>query len=79
METTIKHPIDDIVSVKRFCELHPYLCFNRDRFEYLLRNKHKNGIIESGAIVKVGKEYMLKNTEFCDWYYRYININGRDG
>lgn len=78
MNNEEEHPLDKICSVEDFERLHPSLGFNRERFNYILKTKEENGILESGCLVKIGKKYALKYDDFRNWYYRYINIFGRD-
>ena len=73
----VKDLLADVCSVEQFSERYPHLGFNRERFNYLLRNKEANGLLESGVLVKDGKAYKVKASEFSLWYYRYINIYGR--
>lgn len=70
-----KHPLDNICSIEEFCKRHPYLGFNRERFTYILKTQDYNGIMETDCLVKIGRKYYLKDDNFCDWYYKYVNKN----
>lgn len=68
----------DICSIEDFSKKYPYLHFTRERFQYLLRYKKTNGLGECGALVKDGRCYKIKCKIFSAWYYRHINIFGRE-
>lgn len=76
-QKSTENPLTDIMTINEFIELHPTL-MNIDRFNFYLRNRDKNGLAESGALVKIGKRYNIKYTTFSQWLYRHINIYGRD-
>ena len=78
MDKEDKDDLADVCSAEEFAKRYPYLNFTRERFEYLVKNKNKNGLLESGSLVKVGRAYYVKATAFSWWYYRYLNIYGRD-
>tara|TARA_R110000787_G_scaffold250094_2_gene355682 strand:+ start:597 stop:836 length:240 start_codon:yes stop_codon:yes gene_type:complete len=73
----INDNLEDVCTIEEFGHRFPYLAFTRERFNHLLRKKNENGIMESGAIVRVGRRYAVRSGQFRAWYNKYININGR--
>lgn len=78
MKKTNKDELNNICSVEDFAKAYPHLNFTRHRFNYLIRTQDKNGILKEGVIVKDGRGYKVKLVEFGQWYYRHINIYGRE-
>ena len=53
------------LTVKQFVAKHP--AFNVGGIRNLIFLEHKNGLVKSGAIVRIGRKVLIDETKFFSW------------
>jgi hypothetical protein len=62
-------PLYDVVTVETFQAEHPDL-FTKPQLSWLLKTRHKNGLEQLGAILKISRKLYIKKSIFIDWFLR---------
>lgn len=66
-ETTIKTNPDDIFSPKIFVEQNSDILTD-SQLGWLIKTRHKNGLAESGAILKISRKIYIHKPLFFAWF-----------
>ena len=53
------------LTVQQFCDIHK--AFKIGGVRSIIFNEHKNGLAESGAIVRIGRKVLVDQNKFFDW------------
>ena len=61
------NPLDDVVTVDTLHAAHPDL-FTKPQLSWLLKTRHKNGLEQLGAILKISRKLYIKKSIFIDWF-----------
>jgi hypothetical protein len=64
---TTQNQLDDVVTVETLHAAHPDL-FTRPQLSWLLKTRHKNGLEQLGAILKISRKLYIKKSIFIDWF-----------
>lgn len=62
-----QNPLDDVVTVDTLQAAHPDL-FTKSQLNWLLKTRHKNGLEQLGAILKISRKLYIKKSIFIDWF-----------
>ncbi|CAA9892797.1 conserved hypothetical protein [Candidatus Methylobacter favarea] len=63
---TTPDPLEDVVTVDTLHAAHPHL-FTKPQLNWLLKTRHKNGLEQVGAILKISRKLYIKKSIFVDW------------
>ncbi len=72
LQTTVKQPVQTLRTTNQFCERHP--AFTVQAVYSLIFNQDKNGLKDSGAILRVGRKILIDEAKFFAWIRK---INGQ--
>ena len=64
---TAQNPLEDVVTVDTLQAAHPEL-FTKPQINWLLKTRHKNGLEQLGAILKISRKLYIKKSIFIDWF-----------
>ncbi len=64
---TTQNPLDDVVTIDTLQAEHPNL-FSKPQLNWLLKTRHKNGLEQLGAILKISRKLYIKKSIFIDWF-----------
>jgi hypothetical protein len=64
---TTQNPLDDVVTIKTLQAEHPNL-FTKPQLSWLLKTRHKNGLTNLGAVLKISRKLYIKKSIFVDWF-----------
>ena len=53
------------LTVQQFCDIHK--AFKIGGVRSIIFNEHKNGLAESGAIVRIGRKVFVDQNKFFEW------------
>jgi hypothetical protein len=68
MTDTAQQPtLDDVCTPKTLAKENPDL-FTDGQVNWLIKTRHKNGLAETGAILKISRKIYLKKSIFIDWF-----------
>ena len=70
LQTTHEQPVQTLRTTNQFCERHP--AFTAQAVYALIFNQEKNGLKESGAILRIGRKVLIDESKFFAWV-RQIN------
>lgn len=59
--------LDDLTRPEAFAKRYPDAVGSPSRLRYLLRHRHTNGLVASGAVVERGRSIYLVKPRFLDW------------
>ncbi|MCG8091589.1 MAG: hypothetical protein JAY62_17770 [Candidatus Thiodiazotropha endolucinida] len=59
--------LDDVISPDAMVEERPDL-FTVGRIDWYLRQRHRNGLAEAGAVLQVGRRMYLVKSRFVQWF-----------
>ena len=70
METTLEQPTPEapqhsLFTVNQFTEIHP--AFTVGSLRWMIFNAKDNGLLESGAIIRLGKRVLISEEKFFNW------------
>lgn len=66
-ETTSSTTLNDVCTPKALVKENPEL-FTEGQINWLIKTRHKNGLAETGAILKISRKIYLKKSIFFDWF-----------
>ena len=66
-EATISTTLNDVCTPKALVKENPEL-FTEGQINWLIKTRHKNGLAETGAILKISRKIYLKKSIFFDWF-----------
>lgn len=66
-ETTLSTTLNDVCTPKALVKENPEL-FTEGQINWLIKTRHKNGLAETGAILKISRKIYLKKSIFFDWF-----------
>jgi hypothetical protein len=66
-ETTPSTTLNDVCTAKALVKENPDL-FTEGQINWLINTRHKNGLAETGAILKISRKIYLKKSIFFDWF-----------
>jgi len=67
IETTPLTTLTDVCTPKALVKENPEL-FTEGQINWLIKTRHKNGLSETGAILKISRKIYLKKSIFFDWF-----------
>ena len=70
LETSLKAPnelSDQITTPTQLAQENPNL-FTQTQINWLLKTRHKNGLTESGAVLKISRKLYINRSLFMDWF-----------
>ena len=59
--------LDDVVTINTLQSEYPHL-FTKQQLSWLLKTRHKNGLEQLGAILKISRKLYIKKSLFIDWF-----------
>jgi len=62
-----QNPLDDVVTINTLQAAYPHL-FTKPQLSWLLKTRHKNGLEQLGAILKISRKLYIKKSIFIDWF-----------
>jgi len=66
-DTTPSTTLNDVCTPKALVNENPEL-FTEGQINWLIKTRNKNGLAESGAILKISRKIYLKKSKFFDWF-----------
>jgi len=66
MQDKAQTALDQIITPSEIVKQHPDK-FTKPQITWLLRNRHKNGLEESGAVFMVGRKFYINVPKFTAW------------
>ena len=66
-EATPPTTLNDVCTPKALVKENPEL-FTEGQINWLIKTRHKNGLAETGAILKISRKIYLKKSIFFDWF-----------
>jgi len=60
-------PLENIYTVEDLAKKHPNL-FTARQLAWLIKSRHKNGLNEIGAVIKVSRRLYIKKPLFIKWF-----------
>jgi len=66
-ETPPSTTLNDVCTSKALVKENPEL-FTESQINWLIKTRHKNGLAETGAILKISRKIYLKKSIFFDWF-----------
>jgi hypothetical protein len=66
-ETTLPTTLIDICTPKALARENTDL-FTESQINWLIKTRHKNGLAETGAVLKISRKIYLKKSIFFDWF-----------
>jgi hypothetical protein len=60
--------LNDLITVEELVKKHPRLTIGGVR--WWLFNRNKNGLADSGAIIKMARKLFIDEIKFIDWLYK---------
>lgn len=63
------NPLDDVVTINTLQAEYPHL-FSKPQLSWLLKTRHKNGLDQLGAILKISRKLYIKKSIFVDWFLK---------
>jgi hypothetical protein len=66
---TTQNSLDDVVTIDTLHAAHPDL-FTKPQLSWLLKTRHKNGLEQLGAILKISRKLYIKKSIFIDWFLK---------
>ena len=64
-----QNPLEDVVTVDTLQAAHPDL-FTKPQLSWLLKTRHKNGLEQLGAVLKISRKLYIKKSTFIDWFLK---------
>ncbi|MCX7099473.1 MAG: hypothetical protein NTV43_16385 [Methylococcales bacterium] len=61
------NPLDDVVTIDSLQAEYPHL-FTKPQLSWLLKTRHKNGLDQVGAILKISRKLYIKKSIFINWF-----------
>jgi hypothetical protein len=59
--------LDDVVTIKTLQADYPHL-FTLPQLSWILKTRHKNGLEQLGATLKISRKLYIKKSIFIDWF-----------
>ncbi len=65
----VKHQItlNDVCTPETLANEYPEL-FTKSQINWLIKTRHKNGLAETGAILKISHKIYLQRTKLFEWF-----------
>ncbi len=64
-----QNQLDDVVTINTLQAEYPHL-FSKPQLSWLLKTRHKNGLDQLGAILKISRKLYIKKSIFVDWFLK---------
>ena len=64
---TAQNSLDDVVTIDTLHAAYPDL-FTKPQLSWLLKMRHKNGLEQLGAILKISRKFYIKKSIFINWF-----------
>ena len=67
----VKHQItlNDVCTPESLANEYPEL-FTKSQINWLIKTRHKNGLSQTGAVLKISQKIYLHKTKFIDWFLK---------
>jgi len=62
-----QNQLDDVVTINTLQAEYPHL-FTKSQLSWLLKTRHKNGLDQLGAVLKISRKLYIKKSIFIDWF-----------
>ena len=66
-DTPAQSNLGDICLPKVFTKENPEL-FTDSQINWLIKTRHKNGLADSGAVLKISRKIYINKSLFLDWF-----------
>lgn len=66
-ETNQQTTLDNVCSPETLVKENPELLTN-SQINWLIKTRHKNGLSETGAILKISRKIYINKSMFIDWF-----------
>jgi len=66
-DTTPQTTLIDACTPRTLAKENPQL-FTESQINWLIKTRHKNGLADSGAILKISRKIYIKKSLFFDWF-----------
>ena len=67
LSVTPQNTLSNICTPASMVEENPAL-FTKPQLDWLIKTRHKNGLFESGAVLKISRKLYLNKSIFIDWF-----------
>ena len=67
IEANQQPTLGDICLPQAFAKENPQL-FTYNQINWLIKTRHKNGLAETGAVLKISRKIYLNKPIFLDWF-----------
>ena len=64
---TTHNTLTNVCTPASMAEENPAL-FTKPQLDWLIKTRHKNGLFESGAVLKISRKLYLNKSIFIDWF-----------
>jgi len=64
---TTQDTLSDVCTTEALVKENPNL-FTKSQLDWLLKTRHRNGLFESGAILKISRKLYLNKPVFINWF-----------
>ena len=68
-ETIPQTTLDDVCTPKTLAKENPDL-FTDGQVNWLIKTRHKNGLSDTDAVLKISGKLYLRKSKFFDWFLR---------
>jgi len=66
-EINSQTPLNDVCLPETLAEENPKL-FTSGQVNWLVKTRHKNGLAEADAVLKISGRHYLRKSKFFDWF-----------
>jgi len=66
-ETTPQSTLDNVCLPKALTRENPEL-FTESQVNWLIKTRHKNGLSETGAVLKISRKIYINRVLFLEWF-----------
>jgi len=67
IETSSSTTLNDVCTPAALVKENPEL-FTEGQINWLIKTRHKNGLAETGAILKISRKIYLNKSKFFEWF-----------
>ena len=68
-ETTPQATLDDFCTTETLAKENPDL-FSKSQLDWQVKTRHKNGLADSDAVLKISGRIYLRKSKYLDWFLR---------
>ncbi len=67
IDTVQQTTFDDVCTPKTLAKENPDT-LTESQINWLIKTRHKNGLAETGAVLKISRKIYIKKSKFFDWF-----------